>query len=190
MSSPVVDFDDIFLTAVVLSVFAVWTLLLFLKLKEGGLGLVGDGVASSVGTEGGGTNSATCLGRGRVDGRGMGRGRGIITFFHEASVPFYFLPNSQHCTLSLSLTKEGPLLCSSILSLSCWARSRVEAGYCGYKQRGCCAAKTSSLAASLHCSTRAVAHSAMHRAQKFARAGAMICKLSGLTRSLTGAPPA
>ena len=99
VSSPVVDFDDTFLTAVALSVFDVWTLLLFLKLKEGGLGLVGDGVASSVGTEGGGTNSATCLGRGRVDGRGIGRGRGIITFFHEASVPLY-LPNSQHCTLS------------------------------------------------------------------------------------------
>ena len=97
VSSLVVDFDDTFLTAVVLSVFDVWTLLLFLKLKEGGLGLVGDGVASSVGTEGGGTNSATCLGRGRVEGRGMGRGRGIITFFRESSVPVYLSPNSQHC---------------------------------------------------------------------------------------------
>ena len=102
MSSLVVDFDDTFLTAVVLSVFDVWTLLLlllFLKLKEGGLGLVGEGVASSVGTEGGGTSSATCLGRGKVDGRGMGRGRGIITFLDEASVPLY-LPNPQHCKAS------------------------------------------------------------------------------------------
>ena len=90
VSSPVVDFDDTFLTAVVLSVFAVWTLLLFLKLKEGGLGLVGDGVASSVGTEGGGTNSATCLGRGRVDGRGIGRGRGIITFSTRPQFRFIF----------------------------------------------------------------------------------------------------
>ena len=101
VSSLVVDFDDTFLTAVVLSVLDVWTLLLllFLKLKEGGLGLVGEGVASSVGTEGGGTSSATCLGRGKVDGRGMGRGRGIITFLDEASVPLY-LPNPQHCKAS------------------------------------------------------------------------------------------
>ena len=58
----------------------------------------------------------------------------------------------------------------------------MEAGYCGYKQRGCCAAKSSSLAATLH-----RGNSIVRGAQKFARAGAMICKLSGLTRSLTGA---
>ena len=58
----------------------------------------------------------------------------------------------------------------------------MEAGYCGYKQRGCCAAKSSSLAATLH-----RGNSTVRGAQKFARAGAMICKLSGLTRSLTGA---
>ena len=47
-----VDFDDTFLTTAAFSVF--WTAaLLFLKLKDGGLGLVGEGVASSVGTEGG-----------------------------------------------------------------------------------------------------------------------------------------
>ena len=91
VSSLPVDFDDTFLTATVavLSVFDVGLalLLLVLKLKEGGLGLVGEGVASSVGTEGGGTNSATCRGRGSVDGRGIGRGRGIITFY---SASFYF----------------------------------------------------------------------------------------------------
>jgi len=79
----VVDFDDTFLTTVdVLAVFDAWALvllLLLLKLKEGGLGLVGEGVASSMGTEGGGTNSATCRGSGSVDGRGIGLGSGIIT---------------------------------------------------------------------------------------------------------------
>ena len=78
-----VDFDDTFLTTVdVLAVFDAWALvllLLLLKLKEGGLGLVGEGVASSMGTEGGGTNSATCRGSGSVDGRGIGLGSGIIT---------------------------------------------------------------------------------------------------------------
>ena len=87
-----VDFDDTFLTTAAFSVF--WTTaLLFLKLKDGGLGLVGEGVASSVGTEGGGTSSATCLGNGKVDGRDIGRGRGIITSLD--SVPLS-LPNSQH----------------------------------------------------------------------------------------------
>ena len=83
MSWSVVDFDDTFLTTVdVLAVFDAWALLLLLlllKLKEGGLGLVGEGVASSMGTEGGGTNSATCRGSGSVDGRGIGLGSGIIT---------------------------------------------------------------------------------------------------------------
>ena len=78
-----VDFDDTFLTTVdVLAVLDAWALLLLLlllKVKEGGLGLVGEGVASSVGTEGGGTNSATCRGSGSVDGRGIGLGSGIIT---------------------------------------------------------------------------------------------------------------
>ena len=78
-----VDFDDTFLTTVdvpaVLDAWALLLLLLLLKLKEGGLGLVGEGVASSVGTEGGGTNSATCRGSGSVDGRGIGLGSGIIT---------------------------------------------------------------------------------------------------------------
>ena len=78
-----VDFDDTFLATVdVLAVFDAWALLLLLlllKLKEGGLGLVGEGVASSMGTEGGGTNSATCRGSGSVDGRGIGLGSGIIT---------------------------------------------------------------------------------------------------------------
>ena len=84
MSWSVVDFDDTFLTTVdVPAVLDAWALLLLLllllKLKEGGLGLVGEGVASSVGTEGGGTNSATCRGSGSVDGRGIGLGSGIIT---------------------------------------------------------------------------------------------------------------
>ena len=78
-----VDFDDTFLTTVdvpaVLDAWALLLLLLLLKLKEGGLGLVGEGVASSMGTEGGGTNSATCRGSGSVDGRGIGLGSGIIT---------------------------------------------------------------------------------------------------------------
>ena len=76
-----VDFDDTFLTTVdVPAVLDAWALLLLLlKVKEGGLGLVGEGVASSVGTEGGGTNSATCRGSGSVDGRGIGLGSGIIT---------------------------------------------------------------------------------------------------------------
>ena len=80
-----VDFDDTFLTTVDVLVvldaraLLLLLLLLLLKLKEGGLGLVGEGVASSMGTEGGGTNSATCRGSGSVDGRGIGLGSGIIT---------------------------------------------------------------------------------------------------------------
>jgi len=107
VSSLVVDFDDTFLTAVVLSVFDVWTLLLFLKLKEGGLGLVGDGVASSVGTEGGGTNSATCLGRGRVEGRGMGRGRGIITFSESPQFRFIFGQTPSIASLKKALSSAA-----------------------------------------------------------------------------------
>ena len=107
VSSLVVDFDDTFLTAVVLSVFDVWTLLLFLKLKEGGLGLVGDGVASSVGTEGGGTNSATCLGRGRVEGRGMGRGRGIITFSESPQFRFIFCQTPSIASLKKALSSAA-----------------------------------------------------------------------------------
>ena len=116
VSWSVVDFVDTFLTAVVLSVFDVCTLLLlllFLKLKEGGLGLVGEGVASSVGTEGGGTSSATCLGRGRVDGRGMGRGRGIITFFwtRVLSSALFFAKLSALRCFEQSLTIRAPLFC-------------------------------------------------------------------------------
>ena len=113
-----VDFDDTFLTTVdVLVVLDAWALLLLLllhlKLKEGGLGLVGEGVASSVGTEGGGTNSATCRGSGSVDGRGIGLGSGIITL--DQPPQFHFICQ----TSCIALQQAEPLICSPILSLNC-----------------------------------------------------------------------
>ena len=110
-----VDFDDTFLTTVdVLVVLDAWALLLLLllKLKEGGLGLVGEGVASSMGTEGGGTNSATCRGSGSVDGRGIGLGSGIITL--DQPPQFHFICQ----TSCIALQQAEPLICSPILSLN------------------------------------------------------------------------
>ena len=75
---------------------------------------------------------------------------------------------------------------SSILSLNCWARSPLEAGYCGSCRED--VVKPQSVHWKAHWCT--LVHTGAHYwcsvlgAQKFARAGAMICRLWGsLARS-------